>query len=443
MSQQQPLDLRRSLQIVRRHKLLIGVLAAVGLLGGAGYAVLEPPLYSSETLVVIPVSPSASDSQSTTPTGVSSAMETEAVIAASQPVLMQALPKISPAISLTQLTNDVTATGLTDSVMSITGRAKTAAGAENTANAVANSYVEYVASATSPVGNIHAQVFQPAVAATGGGLVGALGLDGVIGLVAGVLIGFLAAVLRSRSDRRLRQRDDIANSIGIPVVADIPVAHPGNATGWTKLLDEYEPGPVQSWRLRTLIEQLGITDMAASSSQGGSSLTILTLSTDPRALALGPQIATFAASLGIPTALMLGPQQVPVTAAALRAACAAAGGNRRSRLLRTVVSDDGRFTDPKAALVVAVVVIDGEAPQVPDMMPTSATLLGVSAGGATADQLASTATAAMADGHNIVGILVADPDPEDKTTGRILRLGRAAQPARPNRLKGVATESRR
>ena len=32
MSQQQPLDLRRSLQIGRRHKLLIGVLAAVGLL---------------------------------------------------------------------------------------------------------------------------------------------------------------------------------------------------------------------------------------------------------------------------------------------------------------------------------------------------------------------------------------------------------------------------
>jgi hypothetical protein len=214
-------------------------------------------------------------------------------------------------------------------------------------------------------------------------------------------------------------------------------------TGWTKLLDEYEPGPVQSWRLRTLIEQLGITDMAAHSSQGGSSLTILSLSTDPKALALGPQIATFAAFLGIPTALMLGPQQVPVTAAALRAACAADPGNRRSRLLRTVVSDDGRFTDPKAALVVAVVVVDGESPRMPDMMPTSATLLGVSSGGATADQLASTATAAMADGHNIVGILVADPDPEDKTTGRVLRLGRATQPARPNRLKGVATESRR
>jgi capsular polysaccharide biosynthesis protein len=441
MSQQQPLDLRRSLQIGRRHKLLIGTLAAVGLLGGAGYAVVEPPLYSSQALLAIPIGLSAADAQQTTDTGVSSAMETEAVIAASQPVLMQALPNISPAISLTRLQNVVTATGLTDTVMSITAKAKTAAAAENIANAVANSYVEYVASASSPVGQVHAQVFEPAVAATGGGLAGAMGLDGVIGLAAGGLIGFLAAVLRSRGDRRLRQRDDIANSIGVPVVADIEVAHPAGAAGWTRLLDEYEPGPVQSWRLRTLIEQLGITDMAANSSQGGSSLTILSLSTDPKALALGPQVATFAAFLGIPTVLLLGPQQVPATAAGLRAACAADGGNRRSRLLRTVVCDDGRFTDPKAALIV-VVVIDGASPRMPDMMPTTATLLGVSSGGATADQLASTATAAMADGHNIVGILVADPDPEDKTTGRVLRLGRAAQPARPNRLKGIATESR-
>jgi hypothetical protein len=91
--------------------------------------------------------------------------------------------------------------------------------------------------------------------------------------------------------------------------------------------------------------------------------------------------------------------------------------------------------------VVVVIVVDGGSPRLPDTMHTSATLLGVSAGGATADQLASAAAAAAADGHGIAGILVADPEPEDKTTGRIPRLGRSMQDVYPNRLKGIPTET--
>ena len=41
----------------------------------------------------------------------------------------------------------------------------------------------------------------------------------------------------------------------------------------------------------------------------GSSVAVLSLSSDPGAFALGPQLAVFAASLGIPTALVIGPQQ--------------------------------------------------------------------------------------------------------------------------------------
>ena len=190
-----------------------------------------------------------------------------------------------------------------------------------------------------------------------------------------------------------------------------------------------------------MIEQLGISDMAANGARAATSLTILTLSTDVKAIALGPQVATFAASLGIPTALVIGPQQDKATAATLRTACAADAGIRRSKPLRVVVSDDGRFSDPRAAFVLVVVVVDGRSPKMPDTMTTSATLLGVSSGGVTAEQLASAATAAVADGHDIVGILVADPDPEDKTSGRIPRLGRSGRHAQPNRLKGIPTET--
>ena len=41
---QQTLDLRRSVQIVRRHKLLVGVMVALGILAGGAYAVFNPPL---------------------------------------------------------------------------------------------------------------------------------------------------------------------------------------------------------------------------------------------------------------------------------------------------------------------------------------------------------------------------------------------------------------
>ena len=49
-------------------------------------------------------------------------------------------------------------------------------------------------------------------------------------------------------------------------------------------------------------------------------------------------------------------------------------------------------------------------------------MLGVSAGGATAEELARVATAAAADDRDIYGILVANPDAGDQTTGRIPHL---------------------
>ena len=52
-------------------------------------------------------------------------------------------------------------------------------------------------------------------------------------------------------------------------------------------------------------------------------------------------------------------------------------------------------------------------------MRTTATLLGVSAGGATAEQLAQVAVSAATDDRQIAGMLVADPDPADHSTGRL------------------------
>jgi len=92
---------------------------------------------------------------------------------------------------------------------------------------------------------------------------------------------------------------------------------------------------------------------------------------------------------------------------------------------------------------VVVAVVDGKNPQMPDTMHTTATLLGVSAGAATADQLARVAVSAGSDGREITGILVADPDSADATTGRLPQLGRRGHRRMPTRMTGITTEIRR
>ena len=128
--------------------------------------------------------------------------------------------------------------------------------------------------------------------------------------------------------------------------------------------------------------------------------------------------------------------------ATLRAACVATSPEPPSQL-RVIVRDhaDG-LREPDVALTVLVVVVDVQAPQVTNMIRTTATVLGVSAGMATAEQLARVAASAAVGGHDVIGILVADPDPADTTTGRLPQVERPAQRRRPTRMTGTTMETR-
>ena len=116
---------------------------------------------------------------------------------------------------------------------------------------------------------------------------------------------------------------------------------------------------------------------------------------------------------------------------------------RGGRLGVTAYDEDGVDIQPDTALVIVVAVVDSQAPNMLDTMQTNATVLGVSAGAATAEQLARAAVVATADGREIAGILVADPEPTDQTTGRIPHLAGPARRRLPNRLQGVVTEIKR
>lgn len=445
------LDLRRSVQLVRRHKWLMSVVTVLGLLAGGAYSTVRPPLLTSTALIVLPQSAQATAGAAAATGTTDPYTATQVVIARSTPVLTAALPNVRPAMSVDTLRAHIQVNSLTGFIISVSATGKLAASAEATANAVANSYVTYVNAPNSPVPQVTAHILQPATSATGENKYVALAINALIGLLIGAVIGVIAALAISRGDRRLWLRDEIAGSVGLPVLASFPVRHPRDAAGWTELLEEYEAGARDAWRMRQALRQLGMADMGVDdgvlgngSSSGSSSLAVLSLSSDPGAVALGPQLAVLAASLGITTALIIAPQapqEDSAITATLRTACAQA--SKRPSNLQLIADDNADFARLDAALTVVVVVVDGKTPQMPHTMRTTATVLGVSAGATTAELIARAAVSAAADGRGIAGILVADPEPADKTTGLIPQLARPARHRLPTRLGGRTTEIRR
>ncbi len=467
---QRSLDLRKSTQIVRQHKVLVGIVIALGILGGAAFGVLKPPMFTSTALVALPTPASpqsaTASGQAVTSDGTDAFTATQEVVAGSYQVLFGALPDVRPARSLTDLRHYIQIGSPSPEIIAVTAKGKNAGDAEVTANAVADSYIRYVTSSRSAVGHVQAHLLASAASATQPSPIERAVIYALVGALAGAIIGVIVVLAVGRNDRRLRQRDEIANAIGIPVLASVPVAHPTVAAGWTKLFADYRPSARHSWQLLTVLDQLGIgksgsarrlpydgdtlvmyNDRAATHDGGGPfSVAVLSLSSDAGAIALGPQLAVFAASQGIPTSLVVGPQQDAAAAASLRVACAAPvpAGSKSQSLLRVAAGDESRVElRPDTALVIVVAVVDSRAPVMPAMMRTSTTVIGVTAGKATAEQLARAAVVAAADGREITGILVADPLETDQTTGRVPRLTRPTQPRLPNRLRGVVTEIRR
>jgi capsular polysaccharide biosynthesis protein len=431
----EPLDFKRALQLVRRHKIIVLAAAALGLIAGVAFAVLRPPMLTSQALVVLP--PATEESVGTQLVG------TQVVIARSDPVLIGALRQIHPGTSLQALRDKVDVKSRTGTIIAISAKDKAATQAQNAANAVAQSYVNYVGHPGNlPDGPVQARVFQPATTAAGTKSSSQLVGMGLLGALLGAVIAGLGILAVTRRDRRLRVRDEIADSIGVPVLASIGADHRSDAAGWMKLLEEYQPGAVDAWRMRKALQYLGLADLSLNGHKGtGFSLAVISYSFDRRALALGPQLAVFAASRGIPTALVVGPQQDVGATATLRAACAAPHAEPSSQLRVTVRDHADPVQERDVALTVVVAVVDGQTPQVAHMIRTTATVLGVSAGVATAEQLARVAASAAVDGHDIIGILVADPDPADTTTGRLPQVERPAHRRRPTRMTGTTMET--
>jgi hypothetical protein len=269
-------------------------------------------------------------------------------------------------------------------------------------------------------------------------------MAGIRGLLAALLLSAIALVLLGRRDRRLRYRDEMADAMGSPVVGSVRSRVPRNIAGWVTLLADYEPGTVDAWALRQSLRQLTPLERGADVPEGAGgearvphpgSIAVIALADDQRGLALGPQLASYAASAGVETTLHM--VQRHDSAAALWAAASQVAGSEPVRPGLHVSVNPAEPDKTPSSLNVLLVVVDRRSPRLPKLPPTSATMISVAAGAATAEELARVAVTADDAGRRIDAIVVADPDNLDRTTGRLLQRERVHQVPLPARMTGL------
>jgi hypothetical protein len=171
MSQQAP-DVPRSVQIIARYRTLVGLMAVLGLLGGAVFAALNPPASSGQALVVFKApscSPGAICGGATFSPGYVAAEMASAVPAG------------------------VRIEVVTGNVLSVTATGATAAQAARSADAAARVYIVEAGSLSYLGEHPSASLVQPATASTPVSPKRLLD-DALLGAVFGLLVGVIAAL---------------------------------------------------------------------------------------------------------------------------------------------------------------------------------------------------------------------------------------------------------
>jgi capsular polysaccharide biosynthesis protein len=427
----------RSARIIWRHKIMAATIIALGLAGNAVYTFVQPQVFTASTIVVL--SPPGAVAARAQAQGPSININTQRVVVTSVPVLSDALGTGHLGFSLDALRSRVQVTAAGALSLYISAQGETARQAETTANAVTRSYINYVSSARNPAGQQPAKLLQPAATAIAKPRSTRVYQAAFLGGLVGAIVAVIVTLTIGRSDRRLRRRDAIADSIGIPVLASVRARAAVDEAKWRELLEHYEPPAADAWLLHRSLSDLGLLK---ETERGGRSVGVLSLSEDRDALALGPQLAAFAAAQGVPTALVVGEGQNTKALAALRAACGTAEGRNAKNLLLIAGNRDNVIQVSRRSMTVAVDVVDERMPHVADTARADITVLAVTAGAVTAAQLVRVVASASRVGRTITGVLVANPDRDDPTTGRLPQLMRSQQQGMPTRMVGLVTESR-
>jgi len=163
-------------QILGRYRALIGVMAVLGLLAGALFAMLNPPVFTSQALVIFPAS------------------DCPAGAICGGPLFAPDRADYIGAKLLQSLPSGVQVKAVAANGLWVSATAGTAAQAEATTNAAARSYYAYAESLSFPGEQAAAQIYEPATRATGTTPLTRLRIDLLLGAVLGALLGVIAAL---------------------------------------------------------------------------------------------------------------------------------------------------------------------------------------------------------------------------------------------------------
>jgi capsular polysaccharide biosynthesis protein len=354
-------------------------------------------------------------------------------------------------------------------------------------------------------------LIQPAAPATGPSPLRRLLTWAFAGGLLAVAGTALVLVIRRLRDPRVRARDDLADAVGSSLLAVVRSRPQRSVAGWLALFETYDPSAEEAWAFRQVLRALAGTadrDPTRTSTKRSpgrlehpQSLTVVALSGDQRGVAVGPQLAAFAASLGITTRFTLATRHDSV--ASLYAACATGrdselrpglvleartegatpaedasahptdaplakpvdGGFAKESRLQEALGDYSvvhpprgmketaehvaqaenelheMATHPPVDLTIVFAVADRREPTLLEVPATAVTMLAISPGVGTREELARLAVAVDEAGGRIDGVVIADPDPSDRTTGRRTLDERALQAPLPVRLTGQSRVS--
>jgi capsular polysaccharide biosynthesis protein len=476
---EQLLDVKRVLHLVWRHRVLASIFVVVALVGSVAFVFLRPPLYSSAALVLLPGSSGtngqsvgddmSTDSQIATSAAVLSPVGARIDPSLSLVTLRQRIHASGTATNVLQITalantpaeaedfansvathlvKFVTTNGaatnasglvalqaeaaqLTKQVNDVNGEITAlngriaAVGASSSAGQAdttllgsltaqqsqstlqvdsINSEIAVAQLGTSAA-NAGTEVIQKATTATQASLLGSI-LTVVLGGLIGLAVGSMLIVFLFRGDRRLRRRDQIAEAVGIPVVLSLGTTRKAKTAEWIEFFETYQPSSNDRWRIRKTLRDLEIQEGAPGT------LVVLALGGDADSLMAAPQIALCAAALGVPVSLNVtgkDPKAVDLRVAMERIAMS-------GRQLRPDLDLQGGVHP--VGLTVVSMVVDPVRPEVL-VARGGVTVLAVSAGFATVEELARVAISAADCDQPIAGIVVTNPEPDDPTTGRL------------------------
>lgn len=227
-----------------------------------------------------------------------------------------------------------------------------------------------------------------------------------------VLLVASIALIVERRQRVLRLRDEIAVVVGSPVLGSVRAQQQRTTVDWSALLATYSAGPAEDWAWRRALSNLP----GSSSRTGGlshpRSMTLICLAGDGPGLALPPQLATYAIGRGVTTRLTVANGQQAVAQL-----WTVMTSYSRDQLRPGLLLGPERDQDPEPDLTLTMIVVDRTSPDLTSLSDSDAIVFVVSSGVATEEDVVRLNVGLDAHGRRFDGVIVANPEGSDHTTG--------------------------